>query len=138
MGVAGIAGPQDFRISQYRCTQTHGVTVAHVIDPALHGGGDPARRDSALALRGKQRSIFPAKMQALSPFQSPPARNSMILERRAFPAGEKCAQHHTKPDVVVTVVRIVPVPIRAPDVPVIVVERPAANNAVCSDPPFFM
>ena len=43
---------------------------------------------------------------------------------------EKCAQHDTKTDVVIPVVRIVPVARGTTDVPVIIVERPAAKNTV--------
>ena len=41
------------------------------------------------------------------------------------------SENHSKTDVVVPVVRIVPVPVSAPHVPCIVVERPAAQNGGC-------
>ena len=43
---------------------------------------------------------------------------------------EKRGHHHTKTDVVVPVVRVVPVAIRTAEVPVIIVERTAAHHAV--------
>ncbi len=51
------------------------------------------------------------------------------------PAGEKCGQQHPETNIVVPVVRIVPVAVSAPHVPVRIVERPATKNAGLSGLP---
>jgi hypothetical protein len=56
------------------------------------------------------------------------------LERLVIPPGSfsagTCAHHHPKSDVVVPVVRVVPVAIGTPHVPVVIVERPAPQHTV--------
>ncbi len=55
-------------------------------------------------------------------------------ERHAVPAAEKCGQHHSKTQIVVPVVWIVPVTVGAAYVPLIIVERPATNNTGVDEP----
>ena len=52
------------------------------------------------------------------------------MKCHAFPAVEKRRQNQTKSDVVVPVVRIVPVAVGATEVPVVIKVGAAANHAV--------
>jgi hypothetical protein len=45
------------------------------------------------------------------------------------------SDHHPQPDIVVTITYVVPVAVRRARVPLIVVERAAAQNAVVVDQP---
>lgn len=73
----------------------------------------------------------------------PPGKGSAIFRiglkdilRQTIPAVEKYRKHHPKANIVVPVVRIVPVAMGTTNILMIIVVRPAAKNAVPRADPF--